>query len=264
MIIGKWNLGRKQNIEERKMRSRAQLKRWKNTTKRKRDKIRKAMSLARIGMKFSKEHCKNISKNHNSWNKGLTKDNSMRVKNNGNRIKKALNKIEYKKCRKNVFCGKNNPMYGRSPWNKGENKNNNETLRKASIKQRISTINYIKKSKGQISPRYNRKSCQFFDEINHRFCLNGFHAENVGELYLKDLGYFLDYYEPTLNLVIEWNEKRHYNSDGSFKQRHIDRQKEIQNHLHCTFINIDERNFEFKKELIMNRIKEIALKTSST
>ena len=50
------------------------------------------------------------------------------------------------------------------------------------------------------------------------------HAENIGEFCIKELGYFLDYYEPNLNLVIEWNEKQHFNKNGNYNKEHKFRQ----------------------------------------
>ena len=122
---------------------------------------------------------------------------------------------------------------------------------------RISAIKRIEQLKGKYNPNYNPKACQFFRGINERFHLDGRHAENVGEIHIKELGYFVDYYSPELNLVIEWNEKSHYNFDGNLKAREQQRQKEITEHLKCTFININQSNFEQEKELILNKIQGI-------
>lgn len=36
------------------------------------------------------------------------------------------------------------------------------------------------------------------------------HAENFGEFYIKELGYYVDGYDKENNIVYEWDEKWHY------------------------------------------------------
>jgi hypothetical protein len=107
-----------------------------------------------------------------------------------------------------------------------------ETRRKI----RLGMIEYIKRKRGQITPGYNIKACRIFDNINHELGWNGKHAENGGEYHIKELGYWVDYYEPTLNLVIEYDEKWH----NKQKDRDAIRQQEIEQYLHCRFYRIRE------------------------
>jgi hypothetical protein len=58
-------------------------------------------------------------------------------------------------------------------------------------------------------PKFNKKACQFFSKLNRERGWNGRHALNGGEYYIPRFHYFLDYYEPTLNLVLEWDEPHH-------------------------------------------------------
>jgi len=64
----------------------------------------------------------------------------------------------------------------------------------------------------------------------------------------------LDYYEPLLNLVVEWDEKNHYDIDGNLKNSDRIREMEIINHLKCKFIRIKESNFN--QELTIKHIYE--------
>ena len=48
---------------------------------------------------------------------------------------------------------------------------------------------------------------EFFDELNKENGWSGRHAKNGGEVSVG--GFWLDYYEPNLNLVIEWDERHH-------------------------------------------------------
>jgi hypothetical protein len=123
-------------------------------------------------------------------------------------------------------------------------------------KMRLSAIKRIENTKGQINPNYNIEACKFFDELNKKFNLIGLHAEHVGEVYISKLGYWVDYYEPFLNLVIEWNEERHY-KNNKLKEREINRQEEIQDLLKCEFINIRQKYFEQEKEFILKRIEKM-------
>jgi very-short-patch-repair endonuclease len=61
---------------------------------------------------------------------------------------------------------------------------------------------------------------------------NGRHALNGGELQV--LQYFVDYYEPDLNLVIEWDEPHHKYR----REKDKIRQERIEKKLNCIFIRI--------------------------
>lgn len=84
------------------------------------------------------------------------------------------------------------------------------------------------------SPGFNINACEIFDKINETFGWNGVHALNGGEH--KVLSYFVDYYEPKLNLVIEYDEKYH----KYHKEKDIVRQEKIVEQLKCDFIRVQE------------------------
>lgn len=126
-------------------------------------------------------------------------------------------------------------------------------------KRRISFSNYLNKTRKKYNLKkivsYNKKACQFFNELNKIYKLNGQHAEYKGEKQI--IGYFLDYYEPKLNLVIEWNEENHYELNR-LNIKHQKRQYEIKKYLKCYFINIRQKTF--KKENIYKRIEKLIRK----
>ena len=62
------------------------------------------------------------------------------------------------------------------------------------------------------------------------------HAENGGEYYIKELGYWVDGYSPNKNIVIEYYEKYHKQQ----KERDRQRKEEIIKLLNCEFIEINE------------------------
>lgn len=105
-------------------------------------------------------------------------------------------------------------------------------------KMRISTLNYLKELKGQLAPRYNKDSIPLIEEYGR---INGYkfiHAENGGEYFVKELGYFLDAYDPVAKVALEVDESHHFNKDGELSARDVTRQKQIEKVLGCTFIRI--------------------------
>jgi len=141
-------------------------------------------------------------------------------------------KPEVKQFFSDLYSGEGNPFYGKT--------HSEQTLLK--IKQhanseqgrRIRRNNAIKKN--QFTPNYSKDACELFDEINRELSWNGQHAENGGEFFIKELGYWVDYYEPNLNIVIEYDDKSH--NLKSKKERDARRQQEIEQHLGCKFYRI--------------------------
>jgi very-short-patch-repair endonuclease len=64
----------------------------------------------------------------------------------------------------------------------------------------------------------------------------GYHALNGGEYHIKELGYWMDYYEPSINLVIEYDELHHTRRT----EKDARRQREIEDYLQCRFGRINE------------------------
>lgn len=123
-------------------------------------------------------------------------------------------------------------------WNKGK-KLSNETIKKL----RLLHIERIKKSiknGNQIYPFYNSKSIPIIEEYGKKYDYKFQHAENGGEHYIKELGYWVDGYDKNKNVVVEYDEKHHFNSNGTLKEKDIRRQKEIEEFLGCKFIRIKE------------------------
>jgi len=104
-------------------------------------------------------------------------------------------------------------------------------------KIRLKSIERIKNSKGQVMPNYNPQACKIIDDYgrNHNYSFR--HAENGGEFYIKELGYWVDGYDDIKNVVIEVDEPTHYTS-GELKKKDLARQKEIEDFLKCKFIRI--------------------------
>jgi hypothetical protein len=94
----------------------------------------------------------------------------------------------------------------------------------------------IERQEGPLFPNYSRIACQMFDEINKELGWSGQHAEHIGEA--RFLGWFVDYYEPTQNIIIEFDDLKHERPE----QRERDRlkEKELIELLGCKFIRIKQ------------------------
>lgn len=85
-------------------------------------------------------------------------------------------------------------------------------------------------------PNYNQKACEYFAWLNMWLGWNGQYATYRGEKNI--LNYFVDYYEPTINIVIEWDESHHNRKSQIIKDRH--RQEEIKMITGCKFYRYNE------------------------
>lgn len=105
------------------------------------------------------------------------------------------------------------------------------------IKRRINRIKDLKIFNSHFHPSYNKEACGYFQLLNMFNGWNGKHALNGGEYHIDGLDYWVDYYEPNLNLVLEWDEKYHYKG-GKLRERDLIRQEQIKKHLGCNFYRI--------------------------
>ena len=178
---------------------------------------------------------------------------------------------------KGIQSGKKNPMYGKkhsiesrrrislSAIGKKRGPHSEETKRKISEhhigkqyalghkqseetlkNMRLSAIKRIKKQKGQICPNYNLKSQDYFRDFDLRNKTIGVFAENGGEYHIEELGYWLDYINHDLKLIIEWDEESHYDNLNNLKEKDLKRQKEIEIYYpEYTFLRIREKELRF-------------------
>jgi len=127
------------------------------------------------------------------------------------------------------FRGENNPFYGK--------KHSIE----AKKKMRLSHIERISNRNANVYPNYNPNSIPILEQTASELGITDLqHAENGGEFYITELGYWVDGYSEEKNIVLEYDEPHHFNSDGTLKQRDIERQQEIEEYLNCKFIRISQ------------------------
>lgn len=93
---------------------------------------------------------------------------------------------------------------------------------------RLARIKDVERKNGVVYPNFNPKACEFFKSFDMLFNTKGQYAMyGGGEYYIERLGYFPDYFNLTLKLIMEWDEPNHY-ENGRLKEKDKIRQKEIQ------------------------------------
>ena len=90
-------------------------------------------------------------------------------------------------------------------------------------------------------PNYNEIACEYFDWLNKWMKWDGQYAIYKGEKNV--LSYFVDYYEPTQNIVVEWDEKYHKYK----KKEDLKRQDIIKEYLGCKFYRVNDLTLEMKE-----------------
>jgi hypothetical protein len=111
---------------------------------------------------------------------------------------------------------------------------------------RIRRVNEIIDKHGFCFPNFNKKSIEYFENLEKEREWDGYYIGKNKECFIEDLGYFLDYYEPNLNIVVEYDEPRHYVS-GQLRPKDVQRMENIISHLKCQFYRYNERLNELKQ-----------------
>jgi len=117
-----------------------------------------------------------------------------------------------------------------------------ETKRKLRLSH-IKRIELAHFNGNQVTPFYNKKSIPIIEKYGVEYDYNFKHAENGGEFYIKELGYWVDGYDIDKNVVLEFDEKYHNKQQDKDNKR----QSEIIEHLKCGFIRLNENGEEILK-----------------
>ena len=194
---------------------------------------------------FSETHIKKLKEKRKGGRPGLGRVQTQQEKN-----MRSVILTEYWKTDAGIISRnkikKNNAKY----WlGKERDEETKVKIRNTKFGQTASQETKNKMSKSHIEYRennnvkqihnYNKLACKYFDWLNMYMGWNGQHATYNGE---KQVGrYFVDYYEPELNLVIEWDEYQHYDVTGKLKEKDINRQEYIEQVLNCKFYRIKQK-----------------------
>lgn len=97
--------------------------------------------------------------------------------------------------------------------------------------QRLARIKYIEKVKLKgikLCPSANLRGCEYFEKFDKEHNTKGQYASSGGEFFISDLGFWVDYINRDLKLIMEYDEKRHYYADGTLKEKDQKRQADIE------------------------------------
>jgi len=193
------------------------------------------------GLKLSESHKQNISNSEKdrviTWgdkisksliNKKLSNEHIEKLKENHVGMSMKKHSLDTIIKMSEIKKGENNPMFG-----KKQSDISNQ-------KRRLKSIENILNRCGQIMPNYNPKGCEYFNQLMKENNSVIRHAENGGEFYIKELGYWLDGYDIENNVVYEFDESHHFDHFGYLIEKDLIRQSQIENHLRCKFIRIKE------------------------
>lgn len=189
-----------------------------------------------------------LGKKHTSKAKELNRQKHLGNKNAEGHIVTE----EQKENQRQKMLGRTSPMKGvtrkpesnllqsiamkeKDPWNKGlvgvqespmkdkhHNKETCKKLRKARIKQ-------IEQNYGIAKPSYNLSASEYFKSFDLQHNTHGRYAVyGNGEYLIPELGYFPDYINFDLKLIMEFDEEHHFDENGNILEKDIQRQKEIQ------------------------------------
>ena len=133
---------------------------------------------------------------------------------------------------------KNNPNFGmRNKKHSKESKEKMSKARKGKIRiqsdeeKRLRRV-HLKEKFDKFEkwhPNFNHKACEYFENFDEENNTKGLYAMSGGEYYIEELGYWVDYINHDLKLIIEWDESKHYLKNGKLRDKDIKRQNEIQN-----------------------------------
>ena len=185
-----------------------------------RDSIRHSLLSPNRGKRLSEETKKKISianKGRQTWTKGKTLSDIHKQ----NLSKSLMGRESWSKGRKFSkqyriklsisHRGQKSPMEGKH--------HSDETK----LKLRKSRCKWIKQHYG--GPQYNPKACKYLDKLNKEKGWDLQHALNGGEY--SFLGYFVDGYDKDKNIIVEYDEPKHYTINDTLKEKDLKRQNNI-------------------------------------
>ena len=167
-----------------------------------------------------------------SWNKGIPRTEEEKKKiSESNKGKKRSEETKLKISDNNAYYWKGKKHSEESKKKSSESNKGQKRSEETRKNMRISAL----KSRGITFPNHNPKGCKIINDYNKKHGFNFQHAENGGEVCID--GYFPDGVDEKRKTIIEIDEPRHFNSDGTYKEKDIQRQKYLED-LGYKFIRV--------------------------
>jgi hypothetical protein len=167
----------------------------------------------------------------------------------GTARKRCASEIRHSMCWENKTDDEIKEIHSKSGKAYSENQKSGKTKNvwlgkehsaKSKQHHREAAIKYRNELASGIKASYNKNGCKYIDKLNEQYNWHLQHAENGGEVVI--CGYYLDGYDKDLNIVFEYDERRHYSDvyNNILNKKDIERQNEIINELHCDFYRYNE------------------------
>lgn len=149
---------------------------------------------------------------------------------------------------KRKMSGENNGMYDIHRYGKLNPFSGKKHTEESRKKMRVAMLSKIKERYGNgFLANVGTKESSFLEKLEKERNWNGiYYGKSKTQHFINELGYIVDYYEPNLNIVVEYDEPRHY-VNGQLKEKDIKRMTEITQHLGCRFYRYNERTKELKE-----------------
>lgn len=153
----------------------------------------------------------------------MTYTNNLPIKTTLEQKLKLIVEYDYNLDRAKCSCGKRHTF--------------GKYCRFCSEHKRVIMQRQVESKMGLKGVNYNKQSIPLLEQLAYNMGVTDLiHAENRGEY--KVAGYYLDGYSPSTNIAFEYDEKHHFQPDGSLKKRDLLRQDVIKNTLHCKIIRL--------------------------
>lgn len=147
------------------------------------------------------------------------------------------------KSHRERFTGNGNPMYGVHRYDKSNpffgKQHREEARRKMRVAACKRVLNLQRSSNGRVN-NVGAGEKSYFDQLEKE---RGWFGNR--QHFVSHLGYFVDYYEPKHNIVVEYDEPRHYRH-GHLREKDRQRMEQIRAHLKCEFWRYDA----YRKQLV--------------
>jgi very-short-patch-repair endonuclease len=111
----------------------------------------------------------------------------------------------------------------------------NESKRKMRVMACKRVIQLQRDNNGRIN-NIGKNEGQYFSKLEAELGWDGIYYEKSKKQFLIErLGYFVDYYDPTRNIVVEYDEYQHYRK-GILREKDVRRMSNIKSYLGCRFL----------------------------
>ena len=141
------------------------------------------------------------------------------------------------------ISGNGNPMYGVHRYDRSNpffgKQHREEARRKMRVAACKRVLNLHRSSNGRVN-NVGTGEKSYFDQLEKE---RGWLGNR--QHFVSHLGYFVDYYEPKHNIVVEYDEPRHYRH-GHLREKDRKRMEQIRAHLNCEFWRYDA----YRKQLV--------------